>query len=193
MLIDRIKKSELEIVSKYIDKNNPKIEFNYLFVDQDNLVATNTRAIGIIQHRSNIEGKDKFFIHGDVVALALKQTKAVEFELQEQKIICFDKAGHEIITIQKSEKPDRFDDYNFTNYKRIIPETFKKTMPFVEHAQIQGIFAVEKIQVNTNYLPKKFDEGNIGINNYNIPVKISNFEDTIKIIIMPIVDKFHEM
>jgi hypothetical protein len=193
MLKNRISKEKLEVVAGCIDINNPKWEFNYMLVGKKYLVSTNTRVLAQVEHKLGTSVGKEFFIHKTIVDLAIKQRYAVSFELQEQKIICFNKEGGEIITFSIEEQPDRFPGYKFGNYERIVPEKFNETFPFIEHSHIQGIFAIQRVHVDPKHIPKKMQKGKIGINERNLPVQIANDNEEIKVIIMPIIDSFSEL
>lgn len=45
----------IEIAAKFAAKNHPKVEPNYVFVDETNVVATDTLSILVIPHGQNID------------------------------------------------------------------------------------------------------------------------------------------
>jgi len=186
----QVNRKDLEIVAQYIDNNNPKFELDYLLIDADNMVATNTRAIGVIKHNGTLDkGVETILIHKSVVVLALKQTKAKRFNLDENKIVCLDDKDDEIITICiNRENYHR----NFPEYGRIIPKEIEKIIPFTSKTQIEGILATELIEVDNMHIPKTKEDfiGYVGINDKNLPIAIMNEKKEVLIVVMPIIDSF---
>ena len=169
----KINRNRLELAASYITTNNPKFEFNHLFVDAHNLVSTNTRALAVVKHYvDNISGD--FYIHKNIVDLALKQAKAKTFLLEPNCITCFNKDEEELFSIGHSNIV--FDGWRFTKYSNIVPKQVKRSIAFSDSSQISGIFASNGVWVDNKYIPKKFDEefrGFIGINDSNLPVNLA--------------------
>lgn len=186
-----VTRERLEAVAPYIDSGCPKVELNYLFIDDKNMVSTNTRALAIVEHYQD-DVKMNFYIHKSIIDLSLKQTKAKSFELSLNKIICLDKEGEEILIISRSESTDFA---RFPAYENIIPKELEKTIPFIQRSHIDGILAVNKVLIDNKYIPKIADiKGNmdflgyVGINSNNLPIIIFNHRKDMQFIIMPIVD-----
>lgn len=191
----KVIRKKLEIAAKYIDVNNPKFELNFLYIDEENLVSTNTRALAVVKHDGKLEGNTHTFIHKSVVDLALKQTKAVKFELDTNSIHCIDKDGAELIKISKEH--DFFDGFKYPEYERIIPKYIENKHAFIHSSSISGILALNKTLVDDRYIPsfadKKdylFDGGFVGINEPNMPIVISDKYEVMRTVIMPIVTEF---
>lgn len=184
----KINRNRLELASSYISVNNPKFEFNHLFVDAHNLVSTNTRALAVIKHYVDNDSGD-FYIHKSIIDLALKQAKAKTFMLEPNHITCFDKDGDELFSIGHSAKD--FDGWRFTKHSNIVPKKVERSIAFSDSSHINGIFASNGVRVDNKYIPKKFDEdfkGFIGINDSNLPVTIYNGSKDIMLVIMPVID-----
>ncbi len=187
----RIKKTELSILSQYIDVNNPKFELNYLYVDKSNAVSTNTRALAIFSHEQNVQ--NLFFVHRDLILRALKEKKAFSYELGQNKVICFDVDDFEILTLMI--ETDFCRDYKFPDYLRIQPkDKHKLYFPFTDNSQISGIVATKKTTLDPKWIPASIKSGLIGWNKPSLPVQIQDEEMNIEVIIMPIVDnRFKEL
>ena len=186
----KVSKKRLAIVAMSLDNNNPKFELNYLYIDNENMVSTDTRRLSVVKHLGKNES-EPFLIHQTVVRLALKQTKAEEFILMPNTIMCLDKHGRQLMILQKDLESSK---WNFPDYERIVPKSIEKTIPYNEDAQVAGIFAINHIHINHSYIPplvgkSKTDEiYYAGINERNLPVVIFDEYKEIKVIIMPIID-----
>jgi len=187
----RITRKYLAAAAAYIDTNNPKFELDYLFIDSENMVSTNTRALAVVKHYS-VEKFQDFYIHKSIVDLAIKQTKAKSFELSLDKIICYDKDDFELLIISKSPQSNYG---RYPEYKRILPPSFDHTIPFLKESHIDGIFALNKVLIDNKNIPKlgltKEDSeflGYIGINSDNLPVSLFDVKKDIQCIIMPIIE-----
>lgn len=186
----KVNKKKLGIVAKSIDMYNPKFELNHLYVDEENIVSTDTRRLTVIKHLSEYK-VEPFFIHKSVVDLALKQTKAESYILEPGKIICLDKYDCQLIILQKDLEASTM---RFPLYEKIIPKSIEKTIPYNEDAQVAGIFAVNHIHVDHSYIPPlvgKRNQGDvyyIGINERTLPVIMFDEHKEINVIVMPIVD-----
>ena len=168
-------------------------------VTKENLaiVATNTRVLGAAKHYVvEIVGQDSapFLVHKSIVDLALKQTKALYFELSSGQIKCLDKDHEEIITISKRDVS--MDMFKYPPYKSIIPTDMKEKIPFTQSSQIDGILALNKIQINPKFIPKinvkgdgDFLGGYVGIESRERPIKISEKNGSFVVVIMPIIDR----
>jgi len=184
---ETIERRVLEDILLHIDKNNPKFELNYCYVDDINIVSTDTRVLCVAEHGLNIN--KPFFIDRTIVEKAVREKKADSFILNPNRIAAIQN-GNEIMTFSMSYPVD-MKNFRFPDYHRIIPETINTKISFVDNSQINGLFAAKKVAVNPKYLPKS-KYGYIGINEKNLPVVVQDGEYKIKTIIMPIVDKFKE-
>ena len=191
----RVSKKKLEIAGKYVDTNNPKPELNHLYVDGEHLVSTNTRALAVVKHCGSTDGE--FYISKDILVLALKQLKAVEFILEDNEITCIDKDNEEFLIISREKVETHHKFFKFIDYKRIIPKETEKNIPFIQSSSIDGIFAVNKVVVNNRYIPTleaknddAFDGGYVGINANNSPVTISDTKKEMMVVLMPIIVEF---
>ena len=179
-------KPELELFSQYVDNINPKYEFECVIADDGYLWATNTRAL----IRQPIDEKEKFSVHCSVIEASLKVKGAVSFELEDKQITCFDKKETAIVTISKNHKFEKF-----PKLRSIFPKTFKSQIRYNHLSQINGIFAVNGVHVDSRYIPKKLpccSIGTIQINDAETPVNISITSEfsSIDILIMPIIDNY---
>lgn len=188
----RVDRELLEIAAAYIDTNNPKYELNYLYIDAKNMVSTNTRAMAIVKHWGDLDAEvENFYIHKSVVDLALKQRKALSYDLGADMIVCLDKDDREIYSISK-----RHDNHviKYPAYDRIVPTDVRKAIPFVQHSHIDGILALNKVLVEVKYIPKVMPDGDctwyVGINDNTMPIVIFDKQKDMQVIIMPIVDTF---
>ena len=194
-----VNKENLKLVEKYIDAGNPKFELDYLFVDTDNenLVATDTRTLAIA--KCDTVSKGNFYVHKKLVSLAIKQTKAIEYHLEKNKITCLDRDDIELVvfSLEKDFYNKYEERFHYPDYKRIIPKETKHKIPFVSYSAIEGILNLNKIVVDTKRIPTKstrylkdYDGGFIKFNDAEMPITIEDNKDGSMIIIMPIVDKF---
>ncbi|PHR57257.1 MAG: hypothetical protein COA44_06040 [Arcobacter sp.] len=182
-----VSKKELQVVAKYIDTNNPKFELNYLYIDKEHLVSTDTRALAVIKHHGHAD-KD-FYIHKSIVDLSIKYKKSLYFDLQPNKIVCLDEYEREIITISiESLLGERT--FNYPDFQRIIPKEVINKIEFVEQTQIEGILAFNKVHIEPKRVPN-ISHGTIGITSTSTPVLIEH--ENIIIVMMPITDSFEEL
>jgi len=179
-------KPELELFSQYVDNNNPKYEFECVIADDGYLWATNTMAL----IRQPIDKKEKFSVHCSVIEASLKVKGAVSFVLEDKQITCFDKKETAIVTISKNHKFEKF-----PKLGSIFPKTFKSQIRYNHLSQINGIFAVNGVHIDSRHIPKKLPccaTGKIQINNSETPVniKINGELNNMDVLIMPIIDNF---
>jgi hypothetical protein len=181
-----VTREQLENALILIDDNNPKYELNFLYVDNENIVSTNTRGLCIARHRSGIE--KPFYIHKKVVKKAISDKDAKYYHLSENTVVSIDRDSQEIMSYHgKYNSENMF----YPDYKRIIPEEFNKKHSFLENNQINGIFAINKVHINPKWLPK-FKSGFIHIKQNNLPVAIMNENENITFVVMPLIDTFKE-
>lgn len=187
-----VSRAELEFGSAYMDINNPKFELNHLFVDSENIVSTNTRALAMVGHKNGECSKDlKFLISREVVLDALKKKKATSFRLLDATVVCINEFGDEFMTISCPPTIGYFPDY-----KRIVTDVEGKGKPFTQLDQITGIAASSRIEIDRKHAPKikGVFTGRVFLRDGSIPVQIKmtpvhNLQDA-TIVIMPIVDTF---
>lgn len=188
-------REELKALLKVCDNNNPKFELNFIFIDKENSVSTNTRALCIVKHSALSNTTNDMHLHNSLATAALKQTKAVSFTIEESnKITALDKDDLELMTFGFSSKSDYLDkDFRYPDYSRIIPESFKSVIPFTLKEQIQGVLALNEITVNQKYIPD-FNAGLISHNGPDSPVHFEEEFNKIIYISMPIKDdRFKEL
>ncbi|RXK03814.1 hypothetical protein CRV02_01055 [Arcobacter sp. CECT 8989] len=172
----------LEKIAAAIDKNNPRFELNYLYIDSTNCVATNTRIMTIFEHGQNINGC--FFVHGELISKALKERKTKEFILSHNKIECQkEKDYNNIFSLEEHEL------HAYVKYEMVLKHETPQELPFYYKENITGILLREDILINPKYIPD-FSEGIIKIKDSKSPICIEDGEYKIKTIIMPIVDVF---
>lgn len=181
-----LSKDELSLLYQYIDTNNPKHELNCLMVNDGWIYASDTRAA--IRHTS--VSSQNLSVHKDVITAALKVPNAVLFDLQDKAIICKDKKDKEIVIVSKNYPFERPVDFT-----KLFKREFKKEIRFNEISQINGIFALNGIQIDDKFIPKKAPrdlQGVIYIGERDEPVQISfNFiKGGVDILIMPIIQDY---
>ncbi|MFY9075305.1 hypothetical protein OZZ08_10100 [Malaciobacter mytili] len=179
----------LEDILITIDKTNPKYELNFCYVDELNMVSTNTRALTVAEHGLKIE--KPFFLERILIEKATKERKAAYFSISPSKITAYDKELYEIITFSVETPSYNTNEFKYPDYKRIFPEEWKTKISFVDYSQINGIFAVHKVDINPAWIPKTRC-GYIKINEKNLPAMVENADHKIKTLIMPIIDRFKE-
>lgn len=186
-----VSREKLELASLYIDTINPKFELNYLYIDSENMVSSNTRALSVIKHGGKVEVE--FYICKNIVSLALKQTKAKFFILSADNIVCLDKEQDELFTVSLSST-NSYTKFKYPEYVRILPkQDMKMSVPFAESSHIGGILATHGVLIDSKYIPKKFNidfRGYIGINDSNLPIMLYSEDKSVQIVIMPIIDNF---
>ena len=195
-----VSRQELEFGSMYIDTNNPKFELNYLYVDSENVVCTNTRALSVVSHQNvGVRSDLKLYIPKEVVVDALKKKLAVKFYLENASITCINAEGIEFMKISGVEMSSGC----YPDYKRIVGKVNKDSHPFTQLDQITGIIASKMVEVDKKYIPKFKGEymGRVHFgaddSGYEYaPVQIKFVETytmrNVRLIMMPIVDTFKE-
>ena len=179
-----ITKEELDTLFRTLGNGKEKYEFSCLYIDEENIVSTDTKSISILKHTGQKTDTTSFFIHRDVVETALKVKGGSYFRLAPDTISCFKKNEH-IVDITK-----RSDATKFVDYKRVIPNRFKEVIPFANTGIVPAVLTIKGIAVDTKRLPKwKEDTGFIKINDGRSPFVLEREDRQFQIIIMPIVDK----
>lgn len=182
----KITKSDLKNLIKICDTNNPKYELNFIYIDAENAVCTNTRALALYKH--GIQNIKPFYIHQSIVKEALRNTKAVSYTFDTHNCItAYDKEDFELMQYSMTSNKYFIDNFNYPDYKRIIPEETKINKPFVVKEQIHGILANNEIAMNPKYLPD-FDSGIVGINKEDIPVTVTNKDKNFMYVSMPTIE-----
>ena len=187
----KLTKNQLKNLIISCDTRNPKYELNFIFIDKENAVSTNTRCVTIVEHNQNTE---EMWLHISLAKAAIKDSKATHFIIE---------SNNSIISIDEDEFIMRYSidmtDYTystmkFPDYKRIIPQSFtKQNIPFIDASQINGILALDEVNLNPKHLPL-IQEGYISNNGDSLPVVIQDAERLITHVVMPIVsDRFKEL
>lgn len=177
-----ISREVLTKIAPAIDKNNPKHELNYLYVDDTHCVATNTRILTAFKHKEKIEGC--FFVHRELIEQALKIRKAKEFIISHNQIECIkEKELNNILSLES------FELNSFPEYERILDSKTSKELPFYRKENISGLLLREDVVLNPMFIPN-FKEGVIHIENGKSPIVIEDGDCDIKSVVMPIVDVF---
>lgn len=171
------------------ENNNPKREFNHIFVDSENFVVTDTRVLIVYKHNMEVEGK------------SLLLNPKCKADMEWNKEDGFMEFGTEVFRKKKLLDPGEYEGmvFSYPDYKRLLPTSkplfFNIGRTTKEH--IKGCDALyyitHKHGVVLDYvryatLIKKM--GSIWFDRYyftniNMPVTIEN--DDIKIVIMPLV------
>ena len=187
----KLTKNQLKNLIISCDTRNQKYELNFIFIDKENAVSTNTRCVTIVEHNQNTE---EMWLHISLAKAAIKDSKATHFIIE---------SNNSIISIDEDEFIMRYSidmtDYTystmkFPDYKRIIPQSFtKQNIPFIDASQINGILALDEVNLNPKHLPL-IQEGYISNNGDSLPVVIQDAERLITHVVMPIVsDRFKEL
>ena len=188
----KLTKNQLKNLIISCDTNNPKYELNFIFIDKENAVSTNTRCVTIIEHNQNTE---EMWLHISLAKAAIKDTRATHFIIESNNsIISIDKDEFHIMRYSIDMTDYTCSTMKFPDYKRIIPQSFtKQNIPFTDASQINGILALDEVNLNPKYLPL-ISEGYISHNGDQLPVMIQDAERLITHVVMPIVsDRFKEL
>ena len=186
-------RAEIENLAKAVDANNPKFELNFVYVDNESVVSTNTKVLISIKHEQNFDGK--LFIHGSILKKALSDRRASYFYLGLNSVASasgMEISNSNIIMEYSVPLADENIYWKYPDYRRILPNTDKmKAVEFVENSNLSGIFAINKIHIDPKLLPT-FKKGFV-YHDGNNPVLISDFDYPNRVcVIMPIVDSFKE-
>lgn len=182
----KITKSDLKNLIKVCDINNPKYELNFIYIDEENAVSCNTRALAIYKH--GVQSMKPFYVHQSIIKEALRNTKAVFYTLDGHNCItAYDKEEFELMQYSMTASKYFIKKFNYPDYKRIIPKETKINKPFVFKEQIHGILADNEIAMNPKYLPD-FDSGIVGINREDLPIMVTNKDKNFMYISMPIIE-----
>ncbi len=102
------------------DTNNPKYELNFIFIDKENAVSTNTRCVTIVEHNQNTE---EMWLHISLAKTAIKDSKATHFIIESNNsIISTDKDEFHIMrySIDMTDSATRFQ-FQYGTIKRAAP------------------------------------------------------------------------
>ena len=188
----KLTKNQLKNLIISCDTNNPKYELNFIYIDKENAVSTNTRCVTVIEHNENTE---EMWLHVSLAKTAIKDSKATHFIIEaNNSIISVDKDEWNIMRYSQDLTDYTYSTMKFPDYKRIIPqECIKSNIPFTDASQTQGILALDEVNVNPKYLPL-INEGYISYNASNLPVMIQDSEKIITHVVMPTIsDRFKEL
>jgi hypothetical protein len=180
-----VTKKQLQLLSSYCDTNNINYRFNYIFIDSDNIVATDTRALIVMEHLQDVD--KEFAIHKSVIELALK-TNATEYILKENSICCVLKKYRDEVCISATAMSD----FEYVNYKRITDIQDQSELKFVSSDAISGMLQMKNIAINDKYIPKLRDYGYLRFVDNSRPIEIDFVEHSTKIFIMPMSDLFQD-
>lgn len=188
----KLTKNQLKNLIMSCDTNNPKYELNFIFIDKENAVSTNTRCVTIVEHNQNTK---EMWLHISLAKAAIKDSKATHFIIESNNsIISTDKDEFHIMRYSIDMTDYTYSTMKFPDYKRIIPQSFtKQNIPFLDASQINGILALDEVNVNPKYLPL-ISEGYISHNGETMPVMIQDVDKLITHVVMPINDgRFKEL
>lgn len=188
----KLTKNQLKNLIISCDTNNPKYELNFIYIDKENAVSTNSRCITVIEHNQNTE---EMWLHISLAKTAIKDSKATHFIIESNNsIISVDINEFHIMRYSIDMTDYTYSTMRFPDYKRIIPQScIKSDIPFTDASQINGILALDEVNVNPKYLPL-INEGYISYNADDLPVMIQDTDKLITHVVMPIVsDKFKEL
>ena len=188
----KLTKNQLKNLIISCDTNNHKYELNFIYIDKENAVSTNTRCVTIVEHNQNTK---EMWLHVSLAKTAIKDSKATHFIIESNNsIISVDKDEFNIMRYSIDMTDYTYSTMKFPDYKIIIPTSFTKSnIPFTDASQMQGILAIDEVNVNPKYLPL-IDEGYISYNTDNLPVMIQDVDRLITNVVMPINDgRFKEL
>ena len=188
----KLTKNELKNLIISCDTNNPKYELNFIYVDTKNAVSTNTRRVTIIEHNQNTQ---EMWLHVSLAKTAIKDSKATHFIIESNNsIISVDIDEFHIMRYSIDMTDYTYSTMRFPDYQRIIPRSCTKSnIPFTDASQMQGILALDEVNVNHKYLPL-ISEGYISHNGDQLPVMIQDVDKLITHVVMPIIsDRFKEL
>lgn len=188
----KLTKNQLKNLIMSCDTNNHKYELNFIFIDKENAVSTNTRCVTIVEHDQNTE---EMWLHISLAKTAIKDSRATHFIIESNNsIISTDKYEFHIMRYSIDMTDYTYSTMKFPDYKRIIPQSFtKQNIPFLDASQINGILALDEVNVNPKYLPL-ISEGYISHNGETLPVMIQDVDKLITHVVMPINDgRFKEL
>lgn len=194
-----IKRDHLEYVSLYMDTNNPKPELNGLYVDNDMVCSTNTRALAVFNHGKKLKKNTKIFIESSIVKDALKKKDAVEFRLSAFTIGCLNDDGELFLELKCFTKNlHKYPDIKRINLNIDNEGVFgKDKFIFTDLHQIAGILAVNMIDVDNKWIPRirspKYRRSTGGViyiqKHDHLPIMI-RYENEVVTMLMPIIDTF---
>ena len=188
----KLTKNQLKNIIMSCDTNNLKYELNFIYIDKENAVSTNTKCVTIIEHNQNTE---EMWLHISLAKTAIKDSKATHFIIESNNsIISDDKDEFHIMRYSIDMTDYTYSTMKFPDYQRIIPASFtKQNIPFTDASQMQGILALDEVNVNPKYLPL-ISEGYISYNADDLPVMIQDVDRLITHLVMPINDgRFKEL
>lgn len=188
----KLTKNQLKNLIMSCDTNNPKYELNFIFIDKENAVSTNTRCVTIVEHNQNTK---EMWLHISLAKTAIKDSRDTHFIIESNNsIISTDKYEFHIMRYSIDMTDYTYSTMKFPDYKRIIPQSFtKQNIPFLDASQINGILALDEVNVNPKYLPL-ISEGYISHNGETMPVMIQDVDKLITHVVMPINDgRFKEL
>jgi hypothetical protein len=188
----KLTRNQLQNLIMSCDTNNPKYELNFIYIDKENAVSTQTRAITIVEHNQKTE---EMWLHVSLAKKAITDKKATHFIIESNNsIISVGIDEFHIMRYSIDLTDYTYSTMRFPDYKRIVPNSFTKSnIPFTDSSQINGILALDEINVNPKYLPL-IEEGYISYNGSSMPVMIKDSEEIITHVVMPIInDRFKEL
>ena len=188
----KLTKNQLKNLIISCNTNNPKYELNFIYIDKENAVSTNTRCATIIKHNQNTE---EMWLHISLAKKAIKDSKSTHFIIESNNsIISVDIDESHIMRYSITMTDYTYSTMKFPDYQRIISQSFiKPNIPFTDASQMQGILALDEVNVNPKYLPL-ISEGYISHNGDQLPVMIQDSDRIITNVVMPIVnDRFKEL
>lgn len=171
--------------------NEFKPEINYIYVDKENVVATDSRRLYCYPHKQEIE--TPFFVEGALAKEVVKNNKKAEkFILSENNIMVLKKSS-DAFFMQYGKTGFEQSLGGYPDYKRIIPTKPREfEIPFVNNENISGILAVNGIHINPKFIPN-FKKGYIMFSSPDTPVLFTDGLKEQKYLVMPIIDTFKEL
>lgn len=160
----------MKLLETILEKNNPKLEINHIFMDGENLVATDTKILIVKRHNEKMEEGFN----------ALLINPKAKYPIKSEAII-LDKTANKSMAS------------GYPNYKRIIPQTGKN----YGFEKCDGLTLIQLMMAKYNLcldllgnssFYKQLAKMNLEwytFDGYNMPISIGNKEYTI--VIMPMI------
>lgn len=175
----------LKALAKCADYNNPKLELNYIYFDEDFIVSTDKRRLFIAQNRTSLKDVyiPKAFLDFYI------ENKDAEFELYENHLIL--KLNDHLFCCEKKHN------FVYPDYRRIIPTHTKHKVLYKNYLRDQRTlddgnrkvsfftYRDDYIGLNDKFLMRNYKFETVSFNQNNLPIMFENSES--KYIVMPLI------
>lgn len=199
-------KIDLFKVFNYADEHNPRKELNFVYFNEDYILATNTKILICNKNHSS---------HYDIYIPKMFCEAYHTFD--DAKIFYEKEQGLVYLLLNGKIYKDEFKDFKFIDYKKIIPDTFNttlKTIDFIANSKTLLLDEKDRIRAfaykltnryscidNKNledrylcaYLNLDFGLENAGINDYHLPFALYDDKKENMQIVMPLLLSNYEV